>query len=616
VKRLVSSAFALLLLLIALLAFAAPYGPTKGLEESALLAIRVVDTETGRLAPCTVAIIDSSGRKVTGPPSFPAGIRSGGELVRELPPGRTLIRVSRGFETTAVDKEVYLLPGEKAEVILELSRAVDLRSRGWYSGDSHAHMLHGERQVPVTFDDVALAAQAEDLQYLALSHDWDLENPTPEALERELGSRSIPSCVLTWNLEAPKNYYKGDAGRCLGHCWNLGMAGRAADGSDVIRLLLASSAFDYESDKPSYANFESHALIREQGGAVFYTHPLRWWTGSWGGRGGYRFQESMRISNMAVELPLDVLLGPTFDGLDVMTTSHEVGADEKSFQLWSLLLNQGYRLAATASSDACFDRPGGATPGAARTYTFLPDGFSIEAVARATAAGRTFATTGPLLLLSVNGQPPGLELPADGISRTMRVEAWASGEDKGNLTSLELWRNGVLFEKIPLQARHASRDFQVRDESDAWYCARLYGSDPERQRAISGAFFFVKNGAERPNPVPIKVRIRVVDKADGRLLSGTAEEVFYQGTKPVTGKTHAIEAGGKTLQIPGTARIRVAVSGYRPLTLSPFLDNPKLLALITALQAEDLLDWETFERIRELLGRVELLFALEPEPSG
>ncbi|MCB1129328.1 MAG: hypothetical protein KDM81_22700, partial [Verrucomicrobiae bacterium] len=184
-------------------------------------------------------------------------------------------------------------------------------------------MIHGERTVPVCFEEVALAAGAEDLHYLSLSHAWQLADPTPEALDGILQPLSRPDCQLTWNLEAPKNYHLGDAGRCLGHCWGLGVRGRTTDGANVIPLLLDASAADYESTKPPYANFESHRLIHEQGGAVFYTHPLRWWTGSWGGHGGYPVREQMRISNMAVELPLDVLVGPTFDGLDVITGAGE-----------------------------------------------------------------------------------------------------------------------------------------------------------------------------------------------------------------------------------------------------------------------------------------------------
>ena len=48
------------------------------------------------------------------------------------------------------------------------------------------------------------------------------------------------------------------------------MRGRTVKGRDVIQLLLDASAWDYESDKPTYANVESQALIHAQGGAVFF----------------------------------------------------------------------------------------------------------------------------------------------------------------------------------------------------------------------------------------------------------------------------------------------------------------------------------------------------------
>ena len=107
--------------------------------------------------------------------------------------------------------------------------------------DSHVHMLHGERTVPVDFDYVALTAKAEDLQYMSLAQAWNLDDPTPERLEGELGRRSTPDCSLTWNLEAPKNYYRGDAGRCLGHCWTIGVRGRTREGRDVIHMFRANS---------------------------------------------------------------------------------------------------------------------------------------------------------------------------------------------------------------------------------------------------------------------------------------------------------------------------------------------------------------------------------------
>jgi hypothetical protein len=307
-----------------------------------------------------------------------------------------------------------------------------------------------------------------------------------------------------------------------------------------------------------------------------------------------------------------VLVGPTFDGMDVITGTGELEADEGSFKLWSMLLNHGYRLAATGSSDSCFDRPGGATPGAARTYTQIPESFSVPAVTRETAAGRTFVTTGPILLASLDGQAPGSEVRADGTIRNLDVEAWASGEAPGDLEKLELIRNGAVAKEIPVAGRYHRVRLPIREESDAWFCVRAYGRGDSRQRAITGAFYFSGTGSRPPAPVQVRARIRVVDAGSGRpVIGGQAEEVYQRGPIVVKGDSSHPVDGEVTLMVPGTARIRVTAPGYQPLTLSPFLDNPELVKAVTTLSAEDLLNWSTFERIRELLSNIVLEFRLD-----
>jgi len=573
---------------------------------------RILDADTGLPTPCTVTLIDATGRTVLERESFKAGFRSDGHFTKRLPAGRTRIRVARGFETRAEEQELTLPAGGEAEATVRLRRLVHLRQRGWYAGDSHVHMIHGERTIPVDFDQVALAAQAEDLQYLSLAQAWTIDKPTPESLAAELQRRSRPNCLVTWNLEAPKNYYRGDAGRCLGHGWCLGVRGRTPAGLDTISLLLQASAHDYESDKPSFANFESHQLIHAQGGAAFYSHPARWWTGPWGGQGGYARQERMRISNLAVELPLDTLIGPTFDGLDILTSAGEFQANAAAFEIWCLLLNRGYRVAATASSDSCFDRPGGATPGVVRTYTYLKDGFSLPAVTRATARGKTFVTSGPLLLVSVDGQPPGTSVSANHKPRTMSIEAWASGTDPQGLTRLEILRNGQQHQATSFSPPAAAIQTNVvlHESENAWYCVRVFGGNSQRQRAISGAFFFDAKPFQPPAPVPARVHVSLVDAATGEKLSGTVSEVLFHATLAQEGRRQAV-AGEGIVTVPGTARLRAELPGYRPVTLSPFLDNPELLDTVTRLTAEDLVKWETFERVRSLLNEVRLVFKMQ-----
>ena len=603
-------------LLTLALVLAQPVSPGWGAtpdEVFGILSGTVVEGDTGLPASCTVDLVDAAGAKVMERDSFRAGFRCDGRFTKRLPAGQTRLRVTRGFETHAVDQVVEVSAGRTTEVQVRLERIVNLRRLGWYAGDSHDHMIHGEQTIPVDFDFVALTARAEDLQYLSLAQAWVISNATPEKLEAELSRRSTPTCVLTWNLEAPKNYYRGDAGRCLGHCWTLGLRGRTDRDEDVIGLLLQASAHDYESDKPSFANFESHQLIHAQGGSVFYTHPARWWTGPWGGQGGYPKQERMRVSNMAVELPLDTLIGPSFDGVDVITGSGEFQANAMAFELWCLLLNHGYRVAGTASSDACFDRPGGATPGVARTYTYLGEGFSLGAVARATAQGRTFATTGPLLLVSVDGQPPGSAFAVGGQSRKLKVEAWASGADAGGLTRLEILRNGksVQTNLFKPTVPALKMNVPITERESAWYCVRVFGSDPQRQRAISGAFFFDAEPHRPPAPVPARLRVTLQDATSGGRLSGFVTEVSFHGVLPRNGRRHAITDGEVVLTVPATVRLRAEAAGYRPQTQSPILDQAALVDYITRLQAEDLVKWETFERVRTLLGQGALTFRME-----
>src|ERR1017187_539998 len=130
----------------------------------AVLRGKVNDALTGRLTPCTVIITDANGKVVTESPSFSDGFRSSGEFTKRLPAGPTRIRITRGFETKAINQKVNLVAGETNRLTFTLERAVNLRERGWFAGDSHVHMLHGERTVQVDFDYVALTAQAEDLQ--------------------------------------------------------------------------------------------------------------------------------------------------------------------------------------------------------------------------------------------------------------------------------------------------------------------------------------------------------------------------------------------------------------------------------------------------------------------
>jgi hypothetical protein len=201
---------------------------------AATIAGRVIDAETGTTIPATIAILTSDGSTVTDHPSFQAGFRSSGTFEKQLPPGETTIVVTRGYDYIAAQRRITLVGDERRSETFVLQRRSTLRREGWYCGDNHDHMIHGERTILVDFSYAALAARAEGLDYLAVAQGWNISRISSEELDRVTGAVSLPGFTLAWNLEAPKNYWRGDAAHTLGHGWTVGMRGRTTDGRDAI----------------------------------------------------------------------------------------------------------------------------------------------------------------------------------------------------------------------------------------------------------------------------------------------------------------------------------------------------------------------------------------------
>ncbi len=579
---------------------------------AARLAGRVLDSATGRSIPCTVSIRPAGGAAITDHPSYTGGFRSAGTFEKDVPPGRVTITVARGFDYAAQRREIDLRDGERRALTFRLTRRTPLRQMGWVTGDSHVHMVHGERKVQVDFAYVALAARAEGLDYLSLCQHWNVPEETPEELDAACRRVSTPDFRLLWNLEAPKNYWRGDVSHCAGHGWTLGMRGRAPDGRDAIAELLAMSAWDYEREKPPTPNFESHAFIHSLGGIVSYSHPHRWWWGAWGGKAGFPLEEHKRISNMAQELPFNTVAGPTYDSIDIMMQPQERGVNEKAQKLWFMLLNHGYRIAGTASSDTTFDNPGGGVPGKVRVYTDVTGAPSPEAIASAMKAGHNFITSGPLLLLDIGGREPGDTLRLDGPRKILvTLRAWPAAVPGARLTRVELVRNGTVvrsLEAAPAGGESRFR-FTIAEDAPAWYIARCFGPTPD-EVAITNPVYFETPSYRRPEPAAAHVTAAVRDARTGAPLAGLFEIVQMDGRKPVVISRQAFRDGSFEAVVPATARIRVQAEGYAASMKSVFMDSPPLLDSMLQMTEDQLGDWATFEAIRRHLAHVNLAFDL------
>jgi hypothetical protein len=604
------------LVMVVTVALLATWGalPTFSIPGKTLIVGRVVDADTGRVIPCTITIRTSDHKIIIENPSFEGGFRSNGQFEKAVPTVETTIPVRRGFDYRAQRRTLDLQPAERLQLVFRLSRQANLRRRGWYCGDNHVHMTHGAAKIAVDFPYVALAARAAGLDYLSIAQNWNLPPAqiTPAHLSAICEQLSTPDFIFTWNMEEPKNYWRGDVSHCLGHCWTLAMRGYTSNGADAIQELFQMSARDYESEKIPTPNFESHALIHALGGIVVYSHPCRWDWGTWGGKGIYPIETAKFISNLAQELPYDTVVGPTYDAMDILMQSWDREAYLEAQRLWFLLLNQGYRIPGTASTDASFDSPGSAKPGIVRVYTHVEGPPTIAAIAHAMKAGRNFVTSGPLLSMEIGGHRVGDVIPLHQPSDfQVQLRAWPSGFIGEHLTRVELIRNGKTLKRFAVTgaAREFRASFSIHEAGTAWYIARCFGSN-DLQVAITNPIYFEGDAYRAPQPTLAHVTGTVTDRATGKPLDGEYEVIRMVGLEPDSLSKHEFQRGRFTIEIPGTARLRVQAPGYRPMTESVFINDASLLRMTLNMREAELTDWRTFEEIRSLLQNVSLEFSL------
>jgi hypothetical protein len=299
-----------------------------------------------------------------------------------LPPGDLTVEVHKGPEYLPWRRVVHLNPGQIA-LRFVVERWADVRADGWYGGDVGA--LH------LTPHGALLEGRAEDLavvnllvsQYATVADD-DTQQP-------------VITNVLAFSGQRPA----------------LAEAGCTV----VVNTLNTHPLLG------NLALLNCHRVVYPlsfgQGPAGLDDWSLTSWCDQCHRKGG--LVAWMDAADIPGEALADAILGKV-DALAV--NGSDVVPDVVA--LWYQLLDSGIRIPLVGASSKADNRQPLGKP---RTYARLPDGeeFSYPAWIKAVRAGRTFATSGPLLLLTINGEQPGavIELPARGGS--VRVRARAQG---------------------------------------------------------------------------------------------------------------------------------------------------------------------------------------------
>lgn len=553
------------------------------------LTIRVVDAETDELIAARVEIRASDGTfpldriALTADPmqNIEAhGFFIDGEATLAVRPGKTLVRASRGPQYTVTSTEIT--PSSQPVAIeLRLDPVLRLQSRGWFAGDAHIHMIHGERQRATSYDEVAETCRAQGLDWAYVNQEYvgagalDLSG-----LHAETKRVSTPTFQLFIGGERPKSV--------LGH----------------NALIGVSDPFVIPDDPPYSA---AARLIHDQGGVLFPVHPVRYYpskivNGVWRDFPG---------NNLGRELVFDAFAGPSFDGLSVLSDDP---SDPNAHDLYFNLLNRRLFVPVFADSDACFDRPvlSRNAPGFYLTFFNLPSGARPDSTTLPAAVrrGRTFATTGPILLFSIDDQLPGETIPLDGKPHKLRVEAhhdhhtWTL--DPSRLSKVEIIRDGRVIKTWLPDATDVTLETTITESKPSWYTARAYGSDAKWQVALSSPIYFAAEPVPQKQPAKIaKITGHIYDFFTG--ADRAAQIEIRRGDELI--RSFAASPTF-TAEMPIDATITAIAPGKEPLSHDLLLDYGPVHQLLWRLQAADLGDPQTFDRLESTLTDVSLDFPL------
>lgn len=351
-----------------------------------------------------------------------------GKCQIELPIGPVYVEVVRGFEYTPVREIVHIKPGQR-DLSLRIGRAMDMKQRGYYSGDTHVHFL--------TAQSSHLEAAAEDLNVTnLLVSQWGRLFTSWEEFTGGLAPTSSDDYKI-WVSQENRQHV-------LGHISLLGLKDMVAP------ICTGGPQEDWIGGEIQVLMADWAEQCRRQGGLVIMPH--------------------MPVPDF--ENAANIVMGHA-DGAEMcwVWQGEEIGQGEKGYYRW---LNAGNKLPIVGGTDKMSN---GRVLGGSRTYAKLRDGeaFTFENWAQGIRSGNTFASTGAMIDLRIDGAVMGDEvnLPGNG----GKVEVVATAESIWPLTAVELIVNGERSarEYADGDRRQVAVRFELDVSKPCWVAARTWG---------------------------------------------------------------------------------------------------------------------------------------------
>jgi hypothetical protein len=455
-------------------------------------------------------------------------------FVADLPTGQYTLTVERGKEYLP-EAVTFTIEDQPVARVILLQRWIDMAARGWYSGDTHVHRKLSE------LPNVMLA---EDLNVALPLTGWVTEgfaSPEPRysqetgRVETELIEVDKTHVIYPLNTEW-EIFTVGGQRHTLGAVFALGHKRPFQLGAPPVAPIAEEARRQgalLELDKHNWP--WSMMLVPVMEVDLFELTNNHIW------------RTAFAFDNFYPEYAADYMNLEMKDGRFT-----ERGWIEFGFQNYYTLLNCGFRMRPTAGTAS------GVHPvplGFGRVYVELPDGFSYEKWMRGLDAGRSFVTTGPMLLVRANGRPagssfevtdgkPSCHLTGSVVSArpVSHLEVVVNGEIRG--VALPTASSDSAPARMDSQAIEVPIDVDVQLEGSSWVAVRcLYVTEDGRPRfAHSSPFFFDVSGQPlRPRKVETAYLIGRIKQELARhrdVLPATSLDE-YQTALDVYEKLHA-----------------------------------------------------------------------------
>ena len=389
-----------------------------------------------------------------------------GTFALSVSPGDLQIHIEKGKEYLPLSEELNVSPGQVLQRELRLQRWINMAEQGWFSADLHVHLGHDNVSV------LKQLALADDVNLIPSFTYWLRGNeqswPTswPDASYLEAIRVDDMHLITRNNIEIERIHASAEPGGSVGATFLFNLQQPLmtdgfgehfpTDASLCHAARQHSPAAVFDSDKPSWAETVVGAALGQLDTIqLCHNHYNRRRTldGGWG------------------------MIGPLAAGDSNWAAGD--GLFHRTNTLYYQLLNCGFRLGVSGGS-AIGVMP--APAGFSRLYAKLDGPFSAENMWEAIRAGRTFATTGPMLWLEVDGHQLGdtIELASGGevdvLARVAAIEP---------MESLQIVHDGkVVMAKslrgeVPSPSSESTIDNSLSVMRSGWIAARALYRAPD-----------------------------------------------------------------------------------------------------------------------------------------